>query len=158
MQKEELLQFIDDFYENRLPFCVVYTDYNVYRIGRTEEILPDNKVGMRLLTYGGPGSDTNKWSISIHEYTDGRAVPLGTIEFFKSEYEAKKFAQGIINKVAEDSYVPEETFSKWLEMGLMVPDSIIKRMNEQFIANEERLEGQLVLTRAARAAFFKKYC
>ena len=158
MQKQELINFIEAFYENRLPYAVIFNKYDVCFVGSTEEALSKNKAYMCLLTYGGTGSAPEEWCVSIHEYMDGRTVPLGNIEFFGKEIDAKQFAQEKINEISERSYIPENTLRRWVEMGLTVPDSIIQKMNAQFIEREEKLEKELQAMRAEREEFFRRYC
>ena len=159
MTKQELINFIEAFYDNKLPYCVVYSEYDVHYVGETEKVLAKNKINMRLLTYGGIGSDKDAWCVSIHEYMDGRTVTIGNIEFFGNEYTAKDFAQDRVNTIAnENGYIATSTLDRWVSIGLTVPEIVVKKMNERFIEREEQLERDLAAMRSERAEFFKKYC
>ena len=157
MQKDELHKFIDDFSDNKLNHCVVYNNHDVFFVGDTDEALKKNKAVTRLFSYGGMYGE--EWDFTLHDYIDGREVPLGKIQFFHSKDEALNFAQGVLDEICSTyANISTDTMDKWLNFGLQIPDSLISNMNAQFIENEERLEAELNAMRIEREKFFKRYC
>ena len=158
MTKNEILEFISDFYDGNLKYAVVYSNSDVYDITTTDKVLQKNTSNMRMLTYGGRGKNIDGWDISIHNYMDNRTVYLGEVMFFKTKEEAIAFAQDKINVISEKWLISEETMQKWLAIGLKIPEKLLKTTISHFIEQEEKLEEELANMRKTREAFFLKYC
>jgi hypothetical protein len=156
MQKEELLQFIKDFYDNRLEYAIIYEDNSIYAIRRTEDLLQKDKGALHLLTYG--GELNGQWDWKIHEYEYGAVCQLGKIEFFKTRDEAISRAQELANKMAQHCYLSDNVFKHWLDLGLQIPEVALERKNRELIEREDRLLNELQEVKKLREDFFKKYC
>ena len=156
MQKEELIQFINDFYDNRLKYAIIYGDNAIHAIRKTDDLMRDGKGYIHFLTYG--CKIDGQWNWKIHEYEYGETCVAGIIEFFKSYDEAIQRGQEIVNKIAENSYLTDSVFKHWIDLGLHIPEVALERKNKEFIEREERLSGELQELKKCRSKFFKKFC